>query len=91
MISLVGSASISSVSELKEFLNGNSCSHRCFSVSRFPAALVPRVILRFLLEVTTFQLSSWWVSSISISFIAEHSLSSFSDCLRFVVFVSLFM
>ena len=83
MVSLVGSASISSVSELKEFLNGNSCSHRCFSVSRFSAALVPGVILRFLLKVTTFQLSYWWVSaslilfsslfyddSISISFIA---------------------
>ena len=85
-LSLVVSMSISSVSELKEFLNGNSCSHRCFSVSRFPATLVLGVILRFLLEVTTFQLSFWWISSllilfsslffdvsISISFIAEHS------------------
>ena len=59
VVLLTGSASISSVSELKELLNGSSCSHRCFSVTGFPMALVSVVVLRFLLAFTGFQLSSW--------------------------------
>ena len=47
MVLFVGSASVSSVSELKELLNGNSCSHRCFYVAGFPTALISGVVLRF--------------------------------------------
>ena len=54
----MGSASVSSVSELKELLNGNSCSHRCFSVAGFPMTLMSGVVLRFLLAFASFQLSS---------------------------------
>ena len=54
----MGSASVSSVSELKELLNGNSCSHRCFSVAGFSMALMSGVVLRFLLAFASFQLSS---------------------------------
>ena len=58
MVLLTGSESISSVSELKELLSGNSCSHRCFSVAGFSMALMSGVVLRFFLAFANFQLSS---------------------------------
>ena len=58
MVLFTGSASISSVSELKELLNGNSCSHRYFSVAGFPMALMSVVVLRFLLAFASFELST---------------------------------
>ena len=58
VVLFMGSASVSSVSELKELLNGNSCNHCCFSVAGFPTALMSGVVLRFLLAFVSLQLSS---------------------------------
>ena len=82
---------IYSGSALNELLSLISCSHCFLSGSTVFLPLVHGVTLRFLLEVTTVQLSSWCASSLFpslscdismfISFVSVFSCSSLIGCL----------
>jgi hypothetical protein len=90
---------------MKEFWSGIPWSHYCLSVSAALLAFVFVVIFRFLLGVTTFQLSLWRdrsmlvlfltsfisVISISDSLVSKQSCSSLVCCVGFVEFPALFI
>jgi hypothetical protein len=101
----VCSDSFSCGSALKEFWSGIPWRHCCLSVSAALLAFVFVVIFRFLLGVTTFQLSLWCdrsmlvlfltsfisVISISNSLVSVQSCSSPVCCVGFAEFPPLFI
>ena len=97
---LVGSVTVSSGSALNELRSVISCSHCCLSAIIAFLPLVHDVTFRFLLEVSTFQLSSWCVGSLFsslscvismfVSFVSVFPCSPFIGCLLLVESVALF-
>ena len=97
----VGSVTVCSGSTLNELRSVISYSHRYLSATIAFLPLVHGVTFHFLLEVTTFQLSSWCVSSlfsslscvisIFVSFVTVFPWSSFIGCLVLVELVALYI